>query len=157
MNSLFNAALFVRTTTTFAARCLSSGVIQRRIDCYSVNVKNGLLLTRLCASCSRTTRKASGSVGKVKKSRKSDSKIMGEEKNAFFVVRKGDLVGAQVGSSICDPPVSVYKGHSMPKEAEEYMTSCGLKNALYSIKAADLTEELFGNLVACPYQQPHAF
>nr|XP_043606209.1 uncharacterized protein LOC122578332 isoform X2 [Erigeron canadensis] len=90
--------------------------------------------------------------------------MMGEEKNAFFVVRKGDLVGvyknlsdcqAQVGSSVCDPPVSVYKGYTMPKEAEDYMASCGLKNALYSIRAADLTEEIFGNLVACPFQQPH--
>ncbi|KAK1423035.1 hypothetical protein QVD17_18328 [Tagetes erecta] len=90
--------------------------------------------------------------------------MLGEEKNAFFVVRKGDLVGvyknlndcqAQVGSSVCDPPVSVYKGYTMPKEAEEYMISCGLKNALYSIRAADLTEELFGTLVACPFQQPH--
>ncbi|XP_076943469.1 uncharacterized protein LOC143613715 [Bidens hawaiensis] len=90
--------------------------------------------------------------------------MLGEDKNAFFVVRKGDLVGvyknlsdcqAQVGSSVCDPPVSVYKGNSMPKEAEEYMISCGLKNALYSIKASDLTEEIFGNLVPCPFQQPH--
>lgn len=40
----------------------------------------------------------------------------------------------------------------MPKEAEEYMMACGLKNALYSIKAADLTEDLFGNLVPCPFQ-----
>ncbi|XP_076909023.1 uncharacterized protein LOC143601367 [Bidens hawaiensis] len=90
--------------------------------------------------------------------------MLGEDKNAFFVVRKGDIVGVyktlndcqpQVGSSVCDPPVSVYKGYTMPKEAEEYMISCGLKNALYSIKAADLTQELFGNLEACPFQQPH--
>ncbi|XP_076905887.1 uncharacterized protein LOC143561761 [Bidens hawaiensis] len=90
--------------------------------------------------------------------------MLGEDKNAFFVVRKGDIVGVyknlndcqpQLGSSLCDPPVSVYKGYAMPKEAEEYMISCGLKNALYSIKAADLTQELFGNLVACPFQQPH--
>lgn len=161
MISLFNAPLFART-------CLSSGFLSFSFRTRAaVNAENGLLLTRFRSSCSRcysTTRKASGGVGKVKKSKKSDSKMMGEEKNAFFVVRKGDLVGvyknlsdcqAQVGSSICDPPVSVYKGNSMPKEAEEYMISCGLKNALYSIKAADLTEELFGNLVACPYQQPH--
>ncbi|PWA87513.1 Ribonuclease H1 [Artemisia annua] len=154
MISLFNAGLFART-------CLSSGFVTFSFRTRAaVNAENGLLLTRFRPSCSRcysTTRK-------VKKSKKSDSKMMGEDKNAFFVVRKGDLVGvyknlsdcqAQVGSSICDPPVSVYKGNSMPKEAEEYMISCGLKNALYSIKAADLTEELFGNLVACPYQQPH--
>ncbi|GLT53019.1 hypothetical protein SLA2020_263180 [Shorea laevis] len=39
--------------------------------------------------------------------------VMEQEKDAFFVVRKGDIVGvyksltdcqAQVGSSICDPP-----------------------------------------------------
>lgn len=173
MNSLFNAcstALFARTTSGLVARCLSRGVIsvswRQRIDHHVaiITAENGFLLTRFRVSC-YSTRKAS-SVGK-SKTRKSDSKLekmMGEEKNAFFVVRKGDLVGvyknlsdcqAQVGSSVCDPPVSVYKGYTMPKEAEEYMISCGLKNALYSIRAADLTEELFGNLVACPYQQPH--
>lgn len=88
---------------------------------------------------------------------------MKEERDGFFVVRKGDLVGVyknlsdcqtQVGSSICDPPVSVYKGYAMPKDTEEYLLSCGLKNALYSIRAADLTEDLFGTLVPCPFQQP---
>lgn len=56
---------------------------------------------------------------------------------------------------ICDPPVSVYKGYSMPKDTEEYLLSCGLKNALYSIRAADLTESLFGALVPCPFQVRH--
>ncbi|KAK4376812.1 hypothetical protein RND71_003108 [Anisodus tanguticus] len=88
---------------------------------------------------------------------------MKEERDGFFVVRKGDLVGVyrnlsdcqtQVGSSICDPPVSVYKGYAMPKDTEEYLLSCGFKNALYSIRAADLTENLFGTLVPCPFQQP---
>ncbi|WMV07024.1 hypothetical protein MTR67_000409, partial [Solanum verrucosum] len=86
---------------------------------------------------------------------------MKEERDGFFVVKKGDIVGVyrnlgdcqtQVGSSICDPPVSVYKGYSMPKDTEEYLLSCGLKNALYSIRAADLTESLFGALVPCPFQ-----
>lgn len=53
---------------------------------------------------------------------------------------------------ICDPPVSVYKGYAMPKDTEEYLLSCGLKNALYSVRAADLTEDLFGTLVPCPFQ-----
>ncbi|XP_022011689.1 uncharacterized protein LOC110911391 isoform X1 [Helianthus annuus] len=168
MNILFNAcstALFARTTTGgIAARCVTSGVVcsllRRRIS-----AGNGLLLTRFRVSCCYSTRKgAGGGKSKRKSSDSKSEKMLGEEKNAFFVVRKGDLVGvyknlndcqAQVGSSVCDPPVSVYKGYTMPKEAEEYMISCGLKNALYSIKAADLTEELFGNLVACPYQQPH--
>ncbi|KAA8531800.1 hypothetical protein F0562_006483 [Nyssa sinensis] len=89
--------------------------------------------------------------------------VMEEEKDAFFVVRKGDIVGvykslsdcqAQVGSSICNPPVSVYKGYSMPKDTQEYLLSCGLKNALYAIRAADLKEDIFGPLVPCPFQQP---
>ncbi|KAI3816818.1 hypothetical protein L1987_16523 [Smallanthus sonchifolius] len=83
-------------------------------------------------------------------------KSSGLENNGFFVVRKGDLVGvynnltdcqAQVGSSVCDPPVSV----TMPKESEAYLLSRGLKNALYSIRAVDLTEELFRTLVPCPF------
>ncbi|KAL2484557.1 RNase H family protein [Abeliophyllum distichum] len=87
---------------------------------------------------------------------------MKDDREAFFVVRKGDLIGvyknltdcqAQVGSSICDPPVSVYKGCSIPENTEKYLLSCGLKNALYSIRASDLTEELFGTLVPCPVQQ----
>lgn len=40
----------------------------------------------------------------------------------------------------------------MPKGAEEYLLSCGLKNALYSIRAADLTDEIFGTLVPCTFQ-----
>lgn len=53
---------------------------------------------------------------------------------------------------ICDPPASVYKGYAMPKDTEKYLMSCGLKNALYSIRASDITEELFGNLAPCPFQ-----
>ncbi|XP_019158098.1 PREDICTED: uncharacterized protein LOC109154812 [Ipomoea nil] len=84
-----------------------------------------------------------------------------DETNAFFVVRKGDLVGiykrlsdcqTQVGSSICDPPVSVYKGYAMPKDTEDYLISRGLENALYTIRAQDLTEDLFGSLSPCPFQ-----
>ncbi|XP_073032729.1 uncharacterized protein [Primulina eburnea] len=53
---------------------------------------------------------------------------------------------------ICDPPVSVYKGYSMPKDTEKYLLSCGLKNAVYYIRAFDLTQDLFGTLVHCPPQ-----
>uniref|UniRef100_A0A2P2KA95 Uncharacterized protein MANES_15G104700 n=1 Tax=Rhizophora mucronata TaxID=61149 RepID=A0A2P2KA95_RHIMU len=82
--------------------------------------------------------------------------------NVFFVVRKGDVVGvyknfsecqAQVGSSICDPPVSIYKGLNLPKGTEEFLVSRGLKNALYTIRAGDLKEDLFGTLVPCPFQE----
>ena len=40
----------------------------------------------------------------------------------------------------------------MRKETEEYLAARGLKNALYSIKAADARDELFGDLVPCPFQ-----
>ncbi|XP_043724778.1 uncharacterized protein LOC122671555 isoform X2 [Telopea speciosissima] len=85
------------------------------------------------------------------------------EKDAFYVVRKGDIVGvyksisdcqAQVGSSVCDPSVSVFKGYSLPREAEEYIVSRGLKNATYSISALDVKEDLFGELMPCPFQHP---
>ncbi|XP_042969781.1 uncharacterized protein LOC122302545 isoform X1 [Carya illinoinensis] len=88
---------------------------------------------------------------------------MEEEKDAFYVVRKGDIVGiyktlsdcqAQAGSSACNPSVSVYKGYCLPKEAEEYLASHGLKNATYSTSVVGVKEDLFGKLVACPYQQP---
>ncbi|XP_039158648.1 uncharacterized protein LOC104419290 isoform X3 [Eucalyptus grandis] len=86
---------------------------------------------------------------------------MEEEKNAFYVVRKGDVVGvykslsdcqAQVGSSVHDPPVSVFKGYCLPKEAEEFLMSRGLKNASYTVDAADLKNNIFGHLVHCPDQ-----
>lgn len=127
----------------------------------SVNLD--LLLTRFGVRCYAARRaRASKSVSE-NVELKTKAVIMKEENNSFFVVRKGDLVGvyknfsdcqAQVGSSICDPPVSVYKGQVMPKDAETYLLSCGLKNALYSIRAADLTEGLFGTLVACPFLEP---
>ncbi|KAK9277252.1 hypothetical protein L1049_006791 [Liquidambar formosana] len=118
------------------------------------------VLTRFRVQC-YSSRRGSGSKSR---SRKLDPiPVMEEEKDAFFVMRKGDVVGvykslsdcqAQVGSSICDPPVSVYKGYSMPKDTEDYLVSRGLKNAIYTIKAADLKEDLFGMLVPCPFQQP---
>lgn len=88
---------------------------------------------------------------------------MEEEKDAFYVVRKGDVVGIykslkdcqnQAGSSVCNPSVSVFKGYGLPKEAEEYLVSHGLKNASYTISASDVKDGIFGDLVACPYQQP---
>ncbi|KAK1661180.1 hypothetical protein QYE76_049339 [Lolium multiflorum] len=79
----------------------------------------------------------------------------------FYVVRKGDLIGiyknlpdfqAQVG----DPSVTVSKGSSLHKETEEYLHARGLKNALYSINAADVKDELFDDLALCPFRQPDA-
>ncbi|XVE85010.1 hypothetical protein DITRI_Ditri17bG0058200 [Diplodiscus trichospermus] len=117
------------------------------------------LLTRFRAQCYSSRKSASR-----KKTKKVDPEtVMENEKDAFFVVRKGDVVGVyksfadcqtQVGSSICDPPVSIYKGYSLTKDTEEYLASCGLKNALYTIKAANLKEDIFGVLIPCPFQEP---
>ena len=46
----------------------------------------------------------------------------------------------------------MYKGYSLSKDTEDYLLSRGLKNALYTIRAADLTEDLFGMLVPCPFK-----
>ncbi|THG22671.1 hypothetical protein TEA_011538 [Camellia sinensis var. sinensis] len=88
---------------------------------------------------------------------------MEDEKDAFYVVKKGDIVGvykslndcqALLGSSVCDPSVSVFKGYCLPKEAENYLGSHGLKNAVYSIGATNVQDVLFGQLAVCPFQQP---
>ncbi|KAK5833792.1 hypothetical protein PVK06_017651 [Gossypium arboreum] len=123
------------------------------------------LLTRFRTQC-YSSRKSSSSTKKTSRTKKVDPeqpKVMENEKDAFFVVRKGDVVGVfksfadcqtQVGSSICDPPVSVYKGYSLTKETEIYLSSYGLKNARYTIRAADVKEDIFGALMPCPFQEP---
>ncbi|KAL4362733.1 hypothetical protein GQ457_04G006810 [Hibiscus cannabinus] len=125
------------------------------------------LLTRFRTQCysSQSSNSSSSRGKKASRTKKVDTvqPVMESEKDEFFVVRKGDVVGvfksfaecqAQVGSSICDPPVSVYKGSSLTKETEKYLSSCGLKNALFTIKAADVKEDLFGALIPCPFQEP---
>ncbi|KAL5828963.1 hypothetical protein ACOSQ3_018431 [Xanthoceras sorbifolium] len=115
------------------------------------------LLTRFCVQCYSSR---SSSAKKTRSHKVKAKPEMEQDKNKFFVVRKGDIVGvykslaecqAQVGSSVCHP-VSVYKGHSLPKVTEEYLIFHGLKNALYTIRVADLTEDLFGSLMPCPFQ-----
>ncbi|CAO2829208.1 unnamed protein product [Amaranthus hypochondriacus] len=123
----------------------SESVLARFIDfkCYSTKKK------------STKNRKLNSDIGTME----GDDK----EKEGFFVVRKGDIVGvyksfsecqAQVGSSISDPPVSVYKGFVLPKDSEEYLASRGLQNAFYTIKASDLKDDLFGKLFPCPFVEP---
>ena len=46
----------------------------------------------------------------------------------------------------------MFKGNCLPKETEEYLTSRGLKDAVYSIRAEDINESLFGPLVQCALQ-----
>ncbi|XP_048327510.2 uncharacterized protein LOC107415392 isoform X4 [Ziziphus jujuba] len=88
---------------------------------------------------------------------------MGEERDAFYVVRRGDIIGVyknlndcqlQSGPSVCNPSISVYKGYGLTKEALNHLASNGLMNASYTISANDFKYDLFGKLVACPYQEP---
>ncbi|AQK51526.1 Uncharacterized protein Mb2253c [Zea mays] len=87
-----------------------------------------------------------------------DSSSVGEP---FYVVRKGDVIGiyktlsecqAQVSNSVRDPSVTVFKGYSLRKDTEEYLAARGLRNALYAIDATDARDELFDDLVPCPFQ-----
>ncbi|XP_057983086.1 uncharacterized protein LOC131167984 isoform X2 [Malania oleifera] len=86
---------------------------------------------------------------------------MNEEKDAFYVVWKGDIIAvynslsdclAQAGSSVRDSSLAVYKGYRLPRESEEYLVSHGLKNATYSISVNNVKDNLFGALVPCPFQ-----
>ncbi|XP_073220047.1 uncharacterized protein [Cicer arietinum] len=172
MNALFSqlssyTATIIGRTTRFVANHSINGnpngfsfPIKSQYCCvrsfrseFAVTVTN----TR-CYSTKKGRKSGSSQLHKVETETKMD-----QEKDAFYVVRKGDVVGiynslsdsqAQVGSSVCDPPVSVYKGYSLSKETEEYLLSHGLKDALYTIRASDLTEDLFGTLAPCPFQDP---
>ncbi|KAL2532172.1 Uncharacterized protein Adt_05523 [Abeliophyllum distichum] len=55
-----------------------------------------------------------------------------------------------------DPSVSVFKGYGLSREAEQYLSSHGLKNAIYSIDASDVQDDLFGKVVACPFRHPNS-
>ncbi|GAB2276572.1 hypothetical protein Dimus_039197 [Dionaea muscipula] len=86
---------------------------------------------------------------------------MGDERQAFYVVRKGDVVGfyrslsdfqAQAGYSPSNSIITVYKGYCLSKEAESYLASHGLKNPNFSMAASELRDGLFGSLAICPFQ-----
>ncbi|XP_020886969.1 uncharacterized protein LOC110229976 [Arabidopsis lyrata subsp. lyrata] len=88
---------------------------------------------------------------------------MEDEKDAFYIVRKGDIIGVyrslsecqeQAGSSVSHPAMSVYKGYGWPKGAEDLLSSFGIKNALFSINASHVKDDAFGKLIPCPVQQP---
>ncbi|CAI0455460.1 unnamed protein product [Linum tenue] len=87
---------------------------------------------------------------------------MEREKDAFYVVRKGGMIGiyksfpdclAQAGYSVSDPSVSVFKGYGLPRDAEDYLASLGLRNAAYSVSATDVQAALFGKLEPCRIQR----
>ncbi|AQK79607.1 RNase H family protein [Zea mays] len=89
--------------------------------------------------------------------------LIDSSREPFYVIRKGDVIGvyknlsdcqAQASKSVLHPSVTVYKGYSLRKETEEYLAARGFRNAVCSIGAADASDELFGDLVPCPFQQP---
>ncbi|XP_015648428.1 uncharacterized protein [Oryza sativa Japonica Group] len=121
----------------------------------------GLALERFFSASSRRSAKRSAAAAKQSSQPPPPPSMDGGE--PFYVVRKGDVIGiykslsdcqAQVSNSVCDPSVTVYKGYSLRKETEEYLAARGLRNPLYSINAADARDELFDDLVPCPFQQP---
>ncbi|KDP33942.1 hypothetical protein JCGZ_07513 [Jatropha curcas] len=165
--SLYTAAVFGRAThsvSTSASHQCSTPLWKRSFEQTGIKIINSEpVLPRFRIQCYSSTK------GSVRASRKKESNLEPAvmepeiEKDAFFVVRKGDVVGvyksfadcqAQVGSSVWDPPVSVYKGYALPKDTKQYLVSRGLQNALYTIRAEDLKEDLFGTLLPCPFQQP---
>lgn len=88
---------------------------------------------------------------------------VGDEKDAFYVVRKGNVIGvykslsdlqALIRSSAGEPALSVFKGYFLRKESEEYIASRGLKTAMYSVDVKAVRNDLFGLLVPCPFRQP---
>ncbi|CAL1379869.1 unnamed protein product [Linum trigynum] len=162
--SAYSSTIFGRSTSHFIVKgtwnqC-SSPLWKRSLELSSVRTGNPkCVFPKFVTRCYSTEKPKS----KAPRKRKSlEQKETDMEKDSFFVVRKGDVVGvyktfnecqAQVGSSICDPPVSIYKGESIPDETKEYLATCGLQNAIFTIRAQDLKPDLFGTLVPWPFQQ----
>lgn len=54
---------------------------------------------------------------------------------------------------VSDPAMSVYKGYGWPQGAQDFISSFGLKNALFSVNATHLKDDsVFGKLIPCPLQ-----
>ncbi|KAL4581647.1 hypothetical protein LXL04_006173 [Taraxacum kok-saghyz] len=84
---------------------------------------------------------------------------MADENDAFYVVRKGDIVGVYKSLTDCQPllcgsDVDVFKGYRLSKTAENFLASHGLSSAIYSVGVSNLQREHFGQLIPCPFQQP---
>ncbi|OMO59868.1 hypothetical protein CCACVL1_24561 [Corchorus capsularis] len=86
------------------------------------------------------------------------SSSMAEEKDAFYVIKKGDVFGVYRSLSDVHRDVKggheIYKGYGLSREAESHLDSLGLKNAAYSISASDVNDSTFGKLFRFRPQQP---
>ncbi|XP_026422030.1 uncharacterized protein LOC113318118 isoform X3 [Papaver somniferum] len=162
MNSFLqasSAAVFSKTITRNPllgfSNSSSSWITRVKYACIKTTSLDNMFMRFGVQYYSSAVRKSSS-----RKSKKLGPEAVVVEKEAFYVVRKGDVVGvykslidcqAQVGS-VCDPSVSVFKGYSLPKETEEYLCSRGLRNAVYTLSAVDVKEDLFEKLVPCPFE-----
>ncbi|XP_020579072.1 uncharacterized protein LOC110023808 isoform X2 [Phalaenopsis equestris] len=147
--AVVRSSFFGLSTVTWKRSIWHTGVRVIGIDSHT----SGFPIRCFAARRSRTSRSSKASL----------KPKMADESDAFYVVRKGDIVGiykrlsdcqAQVSSSVCDPSVSVYKGYCLRKETEDYLASQGFKDALYTMHASHLKDDMFGSIVACPFQQP---
>ncbi|GFP80069.1 uncharacterized protein mb2253c [Phtheirospermum japonicum] len=168
MIGLFNAccSTIISRTGCFVTKSPSRGYFSpSRIATFPNSgvrtVNLGLLLTRFQSQCYSSKKPSSVRSRK----RKVEPEPIMKDKEEFFVVRKGDLVGvykslsdcqAQVGTSISDSPVSVFKGCNMPKDTEKLLVTCGLTNALHTIRYSDVTDGLFGDIKPCSIQVPYS-
>ncbi|KAM0005539.1 putative ribonuclease H [Helianthus debilis subsp. tardiflorus] len=83
---------------------------------------------------------------------------MEDEKDAYYVVRKGDIVGVYTSlndcqSLLCGPDVAVFKGYRLSNVAEKYLATHGLSNAVYSVGVSNVQSDYFGQLIPCPFQK----
>ncbi|PHT49921.1 hypothetical protein CQW23_09668 [Capsicum baccatum] len=78
---------------------------------------------------------------------------MGDEKDTFYVVRKGNIIAvyknlsdlqALLRSFVSEPAINVYKGYHLAKQSEEYLASHRLKNAMYFMDFSDVRDDLLG-------------
>lgn len=51
-----------------------------------------------------------------------------------------------------DTSVRLFKGYGLTKEAEDYLSSHGLNNAIYSVDASEVQDDRFGQLIICPFR-----
>ncbi|KAK1260565.1 putative ribonuclease H protein [Acorus gramineus] len=149
-----SASAFLRSDALTTTR--RSSIPAPRTTMWRVGVRMVRSETDLTGSCIRCF--ASGRKRVAKPPKADIAPSIDDEKDAFYVVRKGDLIGLyrslsdcqeQMSPSVADPSVGVYKGYSLRKEAVEYLTSHGLRNAMHTIHAAHVKEDLLGTLVPC--------
>ncbi|XP_075493133.1 uncharacterized protein LOC142531030 [Primulina tabacum] len=79
---------------------------------------------------------------------------MKDDREAIFVVRKGNLMCLRKLKLLSGSSWNLVRTKVTPcRRMQRNFLSCGLVNALYSIRTSDLTEELFGTLHSYAFQE----